>query len=782
MIGRIGGLNHPKVNAKVLRNNHYPNLKSAHILRQQSNSFLSNSESRDPYFRRPTAVPLDRVLAPSQDKIRKLPVFKALPAIIKALKDFDIVALDSATGSGKTLLTPKALVDAGFNRVFCLEPTQVATVSAAETVAKIWDQELGQEIAYCHGNSKVRGPDAKIIYATNGYQLAYDLGNNFRYEKGDVIIFDEAHRPSVSMEFHLALLNDLRERAKKDASIIMPKILIASATINIDEYKEFFGFNIPVVKVSGRNHTITVIEEVGVPANVAASWFRKVGTVLVFLPGVREINALIEKVKKIFQNDGLEVPIYPLHSKLLQAQQMAAINDKKPKVVVATNAAQESLTVEGVKAVIESGLVRKKVLIGGVPSLITERYSQFDSTQQEGRTGRQGDGFAIKLVGVPLSSLEPQPRPSIQTSELASEILKILASPLAITPERLQRLKFLHPVEQFQWDREFKRLRDLGLVSPRNYIIKRLDHHGRRAARLPLAVSLAKMIVVAEDLALKNGNIDILRRIVDVVAVVHTEGILLPKSKHLWLKLGCDDVRSEPLTQAAIFHKALSMPVEELEEYGISTAQFYRCKRLQEDLYRRLNIGQRPDEDIHLNSKHDSKQVISDEACVFKAIWSGMANTVYRLESRQKRGENSKTFPEYRALSNREDKEVRTVYHFTRARAPDLIVGFPFNFKDMYSEGEPRDIHTLSAVTAISASWLSQYLSDKQDIKNKQFGPLKRYANQERNMHAAEDSSFFLPSSEKQTRERNYKLSKSKGDKNRRDDYVNHLKGNHRER
>ena len=719
-MSRIGGRYFPK-SFQTLRLPQGQDIFPAHHtlnFRKWKFKFAPASECKDPFDRGTEPIVIN---IPSQEKLAKLPVFKCLPQVIALLRRRPIVAVHAPTGSGKTLLLPKALIDAGFKRVLCMEPTQVSTISAAETVSGIWDTKLGEQVGYCHGSSKAVKKSSSIIYATNGFQLAYDLAYNFPYRKGDVLVFDEAHKVSVSMEFQLALLQHLRERARKDPSIIIPKILIMSATMNLHKFELLFRKKIPVIaiKPTSNSYPITHFERNTSVVETALSCLKKRdGSVLVFVPGSREVQSVINEVKKRLGSQADDIQFFPLHSRLSEAEQMQAVTCTGLKLVVATDIAQESLTIRGIKYAIKTGLVRRIEIIGGVSTLTTVPYSRFDSKQQSGRVGRESPGVSISLSQTPENLLNKEPDHAIHTSEFASEIIKILASPGGWDLEAIRRLKTLNKIPKDRWESEVQRLKDLKLISAQNHLTKK----GRRAVALPLPVSYACMIVTAEDLAIANQNIDILRRVIDVVCVMQVQGILLHKSRSLWSKFYPGDPRSEAITEATLLNYAHYIPEDQLKDHGISRAQFHKAKKLQLDLYARLGINTPAGHPIALSELRPSiNSGKSDDRCVLESIWSGLSNSVYRLI----RCRNNDS-PVYHAITNQQDKQHRTDFFHAKDSAPILVVGLPFNFINSFAKPKPEYVQSLSMTTEIDIDWLLREIADKHGSAASKLKELKK--------------------------------------------------------
>ncbi len=358
-----------------------------------------------------------------------LPIDPLLPEVVKLFEGNTLAILTAEPGAGKTTRVPVALMEAGFGSVYVLEPRRIAARMAARRVADELGERVGETVGYQVRFEELGGPNTKLWFVTEGVLTRKLLAG------GDLpgvraVVMDEFHERQLETDLALSLLRDLQTR-RRDL-----KVLLMSATLAEQQIAQKLG-SPPLIKSPGRVHPVAVqytpqsvdpLEEQVVKA-VAKALNQTKQHVLVFLPGAAEIRRALQACEPIArQNNALT---FPLHGELSAEEQDAAVAPTaKRKIIFATNVAESSLTIEGVEAVIDSGLAR--VLThsawSGIARLQVEKVSQSSVIQRSGRAGRTGPGIAIRLF--PESDFVRRPaqmEPEIKRADLSGMLLQLAA-------------------------------------------------------------------------------------------------------------------------------------------------------------------------------------------------------------------------------------------------------------------------------------------------------------------------------------------------------------------
>lgn len=445
-----------------------------------------------------------KITYPSQ-----LPVSQRKDDIAEAVRDHQVVIVAGETGSGKTTQLPKICLELGRGEhglIGHTQPRRIAARSVAERIAS----ELGTELGGADGvvGYQVRFTDrtskaTRIKLMTDGILLA-ELQRDRDLKKYDTIIIDEAHERSLNIDFLLGYLKRLLPR-RPDL-----KLIITSATIDVERFAEHF--DAPVVEVSGRTFPVEVRyrplmelpedDEDGeaivrdqteaIVEAVKELSAEGPGDVLVFLPGEREIRDTAEALGDLPRTE-----ILPLYSRLSAAEQhrvFSSHGNAVRRVVLATNVAETSLTVPGIRYVVDTGVARisRYSVRTKVQRLPIEPISQASANQRSGRCGRVEAGIAIRLYSEEDFDGRPEfTDPEILRTNLASVILQMASLGLG----DLGRFPFVEPPDKRNVQSGVQLLEELGALRE-----GRLSKLGRRLARLPIDPRLARMILEAERL------------------------------------------------------------------------------------------------------------------------------------------------------------------------------------------------------------------------------------------------------------------------------------------
>ena len=429
--------------------------------------------------------------------ISDLPIEDVVPDITTALAERGMAVLTAPPGSGKTTIVPLRLLgqpwlDGG--KIVMLEPRRIATRAAARRMADTLGEPVGQTVGYVTRDDRSTSRATRIEVVTEGI-LTRRIQQDPSLAGTAAVIFDEVHERNLQTDLGLALVLDAVGSIRPDL-----RVLIMSATIDADRIASVLAVEpAPVISADARTHPIDIRWapvprrsrlEPAVAGSIARVLDSEEGDVLVFLPGMGEI----QRTKRALEDAGVYADIRILHGSIPAAEQDLAIEPSssgRPKVVLSTDIAETSLTVKGVRIVIDSGLARAPRFDAstGMTRLRTIPISKASSDQRAGRAGRTEPGIAIRMW----SKLEHAARPAhiepeITQVELAGFMLE-LASWGTLDPDSLV---FLDPPPRRTVEEAIELLSKLGAVRDGH-----ITDRGRAMSRLPLHPRLARMVVDA---------------------------------------------------------------------------------------------------------------------------------------------------------------------------------------------------------------------------------------------------------------------------------------------
>jgi ATP-dependent helicase HrpA len=601
----------------------------------------------------------------------ELPVSAARDELARAISQNQVVIVAGATGSGKTTQLPKICLELGRERIGHTQPRRIAARSIAERISEELNVELGTVVGYQVRFDDRSTRDTRIKLMTDGVLLA-ELNRDRELRRYDTIILDEAHERSLTIDFLLGYLKQLLPR-RPDL-----KVIVTSATIDPQSFAAHFadaaGNPAPIVEVSGRTYPVELryrplvadaaldgsddADDVpsddrdyldGITDALAELGREASGDVLVFLSGETEIRDAEDAIRGRFPaTTGTEV--LPLYGRLSAADQHRVFETKRApgirrRVVLATNVAETSLTVPGIKYVIDAGTARisRYSVRAKVQRLPIEAISQASANQRSGRAGRTSDGIAIRLYSE--EDFDKRPAftdPEILRTNLAAVILQMISIGLG----DIAAFPFLQPPDSRGIQDGMDLLLELNAISrDRTTGHTRITKVGRDLATLPLDPRFGRMLVEAKQ----HG---VVREVAAIVA-----------------GLSIQDVRERPLekrAQADQLHARFADPTSDflgllklwnhLEEQQreLSSSAFRRlCKaeflnylRIREwqDLYRQLLRAGKP-----LGITPEDAKVAPD--AIHKSLLAGLLSRIGLRDERV-----TKTNPKERPREGREPK------------------------------------------------------------------------------------------------------------------------------
>lgn len=454
--------------------------------------------------------PLLRLLAAPPD----LPVLGGLVPLLAGLRDRGAAVVQAPPGSGKTTLVPPAVATLGPGRVVVTQPRRIAARAAARRLAHLLGEPVGQTVGYAVRGDRRSGPRTRVEMVTTGVLLRR-LQRDPDLPGVDAVVLDEVHERALDADLLLALLVDVRTNPRDDL-----RLVAMSATVEADRFATLL--DAPVVDVPGTLHPVEQVWAAPPPgvrrsddrgitpafldhvaATVRRALTERSGDVLAFLPGVAEVDGIVRRLADV------DADVRPLHGRLpSDRQDLALLPGERRRVVVSTAVAESSLTVPGVRCVVDAGLVRQPRTDHrrGLAGLVTVPVSRAAAEQRAGRAGREGPGAAYRCWSeAEHAHLAAHPEPEIAVADLAGFALELAvwgspggAGVALLDPPPEGALAVAHAT-----------LADLGAIDASGGVTER----GRAIARVPADPRLARAL-------LDGAGIVGARRAAEVVALL----------------------------------------------------------------------------------------------------------------------------------------------------------------------------------------------------------------------------------------------------------------------
>ena len=431
-----------------------------------------------------------------------LPAFAVRDDLMKTIRENQVTIVVGETGSGKTTQLAQFLYEDGYcthGLIGCTQPRRVAAMSVAKRVSEEMECELGSTVGYAIRFEDCTSKATKIKYMTDGVLLRESL-NEGDLDRYTVIILDEAHERSLSTDVLMGLLRKILTR-RRDL-----KLIVTSATMNAEKFSNFYG-NAPTFTIPGRTFPVETFHSKSPCEDYVDSAIKQVlqihlssppGDILVFMTGQEDIEVTCSVIEERLAqlDDPPPIAVLPIYSQMpadLQAKIFLPTVDGRRKVVVATNIAETSLTVDGILYVVDSGYSKLKMYNPrvGMDALQITPISQANCGQRTGRAGRTGPGFCYRLFTQTAfeNELFPSNIPEIQRTNLANTVLLLKS----LDVKDLLDFDFMDPPPQENILNSMYQLWVLGALDN----IGDLTRDGRRMSDFPMEPSLAKMLITA---------------------------------------------------------------------------------------------------------------------------------------------------------------------------------------------------------------------------------------------------------------------------------------------
>ncbi len=517
--------------------------------------------------------------------IKNLPIYQQFEKIERIWNQCSHLILKSPTGSGKSLALPYLLWSKNLvsGKILVVQPRRIAARMLAKHCAKLAGWTLGKEVGYQVRFDKQYGDQTNIIYATDGVVLNKLLRNG-EIDEFEVLIIDEFHERSAQIDLCLALALNFWKSKKPNF-----RVIVTSATLNEESLAkylpsakciEFFGRSFPV-EIEHRSLPIQVPVWKSVVEIMPSLLNKMHGDILVFMDGAYEISKTVNAILSSQWSRGIDVR--PLYGDLSEEKQDLALQaNEKRKIIVSTNIAETSLTIEGIKIVIDTGKAKKMRYDNarGVNALLSEAISKSSADQRAGRAGRTEPGFCLRLWSKSDHEIRPDfDIPEILHIDLSEIYLNLLGGGL-----KLEQINLIDAISLDSMNEARFKLKNLGALDEK----ENLTEHGLKMSRLPVHPVWAHALLIAKE-----------RNIVPAIALVLAmlEGRSVVRTVELSDFFPMRNPRSDIYCLLLAYEAGArtNFSLKECKKLGINVGRCYEAERLARALCEMVGISFRLD-------------------------------------------------------------------------------------------------------------------------------------------------------------------------------------------
>ncbi|XP_044752739.1 ATP-dependent RNA helicase DHX33-like [Coccinella septempunctata] len=443
---------------------------------------------------------------------RKLPIFANRNRLLGLIKSNDTLVIVAETGCGKTTQIPQYIHSARLEENGCIavtQPRRVAAISLAKRVAQenCQSMEVGETVGYTVRFEDKTSARTKIKYMTDGMLLREAMFDKLLMNY-TFIILDEAHERTIHTDVLFGIVKEAQKK-RKERNITPLKILIMSATIDVESFTSYFN-NCKSVYIEGRTYPVTLFymsnPNDDYPTTCVSTFFKihreapPDYDVLIFLTGQEEIETAAQQIRILAKDPDVEGPpvkVFTLYAAQASAQQLSvfqSVPEGHRKVIISTNIAETSITISGIRYIIDSGMVKVRSFhpSTGLEMLKVQRISQEQAWQRLGRAGRDSEGYCYRLyTRSQFESMSMSTEPEIQRANLTSVVLQLLA--LGV---HAKKFDFMSKPSEEALDAAFEELKLLGAVE--DVESGKLTEIGQKMTKFPLDPKFTKIILAAE--------------------------------------------------------------------------------------------------------------------------------------------------------------------------------------------------------------------------------------------------------------------------------------------
>lgn len=613
------------------------------------------------------------------DFTNDLPIYQLRKDILAAIDSSQVTIITAETGAGKSTQVPQYLADHGYSKIVVTQPRILAARNLSRRVREEMSLREGKDctdyVGYRTAHERDDDPDNVILYCTDGLQLVRELTGSGTNNK-QILVLDEIHEWNENMEVLIAWT---KKRCQEDPYF---KVVLMSATIEAEALSDYFD-GAAVISVAGRSYPVEKRLGSDLASEIVDQLDNKVSNMLVFLPGKAEIENIGLTIKA--KAAAYRVPVIPLHSQLEpEVQQQAFANYPNGKIILSTNVAQTSITIDDIDTVIDSGLERRSEVRNGVEGLFIAQVSQADCLQRAGRAGRTKEGTYIlaqldDLPCDPLEEREPYGVPEIMRKHIDRLVLR-----LANIGIDIESLDFYHSPSKKTIKLAKRTLVSLGALNGAGEVTP----IGRRMERFPVESSYARMLIEAEEYPA-----ELQAKLAVIIAIQEVGGIVKHGSRYTGWRHFTRQTRSDLVAQYDVFLALPSIDPDEHEELGIISKNIDKAQEVIGRLHRDLGITE-----IEPSSVTESEM---DQ--LLRCIVAGQLHQLWSVESNG----------EAQHLTSKKKRELSSG---TVVKHAGLIAGRPFDLEVPLAKGL-ETLHLVTDVTVVDPKWLEELAPELFEVK-----------------------------------------------------------------
>lgn len=597
-----------------------------------------------------------------------LPIYQRHADILASVDANQVTIITAETGAGKSTQVPQMLAEHGYKKIIVTQPRILAARNLSARVRQEYSWRMGKDatslVGYRTANEQDDSPDNTILYCTDGLQLVRELTGS-GIKDSQILVLDEVHEWNENMEVLIAWA---KKRCNEDPLF---RLVLMSATIETESLSEYFGAP-TAITVPGRSFNVEKRHGTDLIAEIKALLTKRKYSILTFLPGKAEI----ENVAEALEEHAKSVPIIPLHSQLEpEAQQLAFAHYPNGKVILSTNVAQTSITIDDIDVVIDSGLERQAEVRNGVEGLFIAEVSQADCLQRAGRAGRTKEGIYVlaQLGDLPCSALED--RPAYGVPEIMRKHIDRLVLRLANIGIDIEDLEFYHSPSRKSIKLAKQTLVQLGALTTTGQV----THIGHRMERFPVESSYARMLVEADAYPQTVQS-----KLATIIAIQEVGGIVKGGPRYTGWRRFTRQHHSDLLAQYDVYRALENIDPVEFEDLGIIGKNVTKAQEVNERLHRDLGL-----------STIDLLPIDGEETTqLSKCIVAGQLHQLWLID------------PDGTATHVPSAKQ-REISSGTVVKHNGLVVGTPFDLEVASPKGLAT-LHLVNDATAVDPLWLEE--------------------------------------------------------------------------
>ncbi|MNQ02387.1 ATP-dependent RNA helicase HrpB [compost metagenome] len=601
--------------------------------------------------------------------LHDLPILNYREEIVSAVDTHQVTIITAETGAGKSTQVPQYLAEHGYQKVIVTQPRILAARNLSRRVREEWAIRTGQDgdelIGYRTAHERDDSLATQILYCTDGLQLVREI-TGVGVNERQVLVLDEVHEWNENMEVLVAWA---KKRCEEEPKF---KVVIMSATIETGLLAEYFATD-AIINVPGRSFEVKKRRGTDVISEIFNQLTTTKSNMLVFLPGKSEIQDVAEAIAKKAEAAG--VPVIPLHSQLeASAQQQAFASYPNGKVILSTNIAQTSVTIDDIDVVIDSGLERRSEVRNGVEGLFIAQISQADCLQRAGRAGRTKTGEYILAPYDTMPCLEFDERPEYGTPEILRKHIDRLTLRLANVGIDIELLDFYHDPSHKAIARAKRTLIALGALSNSGDITR----IGRRMEQFPVESSYARMLVEAQQY-----DKSVQAKLAAVIGIQEVGGIVKGGTRYTGWRKYTRQTKSDLLAQYDVFLALPQIPDDLYEETGIISKNVAKAREVMERL----------DHDLGFDKTTLTPVTSDEQEPLLRSIISGQIDQLWLV--------NEDGEAEHISMKARRELSSSSV-----VRNPKLVAGEPFDLQVPTRSGGLETLHLVQGLTVVNTEWL----------------------------------------------------------------------------